>query len=259
MAIATEAPTARPPATAPTSTRSVGPTAAAGERARMFEAYQPLARKLARRYTQTSIPLEDLQQVAYIGLLLAVDRFDPARGRPFATFATPTILGEVRRHLRDHSRPVHVTRAAQERSAAVRGAREQLTSEHGRAPTAQQLAQFLEMDLEHVIDGLLAHAAYETKTFDAPVSATEEGAASLAELLGDDDPGYDRVEASVDLQSALARLEARERQVLEMRFREEMTQARIAEELGCSQMQVSRIEAKALRTLRRYVRAADSS
>ncbi|MHB8533110.1 MAG: sigma-70 family RNA polymerase sigma factor, partial [Solirubrobacteraceae bacterium] len=90
----------------------------------MFAAYQPLARKLARRYTQTSVPVEDLQQVAYIGLLLAVDRFDPERGRPFASFAIPTILGEVRRHLRDHSRPVHVSRTAQERSVAVRVARE---------------------------------------------------------------------------------------------------------------------------------------
>ena len=186
-------------------TRKPAPPRQSGNaRERMFEEYQPLARKLARRYAQTSVPLEDLQQVAYVGLLLAIDRFDPSVGRAFPSFAIPTILGEVRRHLRDHSRPVHVTRAAKERSAVVRRAREQLTSERGRPPIAQQIAQFLEMDLEYVIDGLLADATYDTKAFDEPVGETAEGA-TLADLLGEDDPGYNSAEARV-VPSALEEL-----------------------------------------------------
>jgi RNA polymerase sigma-B factor len=234
------------------------PRQSGNARERMFEEYQPLARKLARRYAQTSIPLEDLQQVAYVGLLLAIDRFDPGVGREFPSFAIPTILGEVRRHLRDHSRPVHVTRAAKERSAAVRRAREQLMRERGRAPTAQQIAQFLEMDLEHVIDGLLADATYDTKAFDEPVGETAEGA-TLADLLGEDDPGYNSAEARVVVRSALEELGARDRRVLQMRFLEEMTQTCVADILGCSQMQISRIEAKALRIMREHAGIVESN
>ena len=128
----------------------------------------PLARGLARRYGRSSEPFEDLLQVASLGLLKALDRFDPERGHPFSSFAVPTILGEMRRYFRDSGWAVHVPRGAQERALKVRDAQERLANEHGRAPTVNQLAEYLEIDTEDVIDALQAIQAYETLSLDAP-------------------------------------------------------------------------------------------
>src|ERR1700684_2324644 len=124
--------------------------------------YMPLTRGLARRYGRSSEPFEDLLQVASLGLLKALDRYDAERGYPFASFAVPTILGEMRRYFRDSGWAVHVPRGAQERALKVRDAQERLANEHGRAPTVNQLAQYLELDTENVIDALQAIQAYET-------------------------------------------------------------------------------------------------
>jgi RNA polymerase sigma-B factor len=221
----------------------------ADAREQLVKQFQPLARSLARRYSRSSVPMDDLVQVAYVGLLQAIDRFDAERGGTLQAFALPTILGELRRYFRDHSWSVHVTRGGQERSMAVGRARDRLTNELGRAPTVQQLAQYMEVDMEDVLDGLQALNAYETAPLDAPVSSDGE-AATLLDLLGEPDPGYELADQKTDLRQALQELPDREREVLRMRFHEELTQSAIGARIGCSQMQVSRLIRAALTELR---------
>jgi RNA polymerase sigma-B factor len=215
--------------------------------------YMPLARKVARRYWSSSLPNEDLTQVANLALVKAVDRFDPDRGRPFEAFAIPTMLGELRRHFRDSSWAVHVTRGAQERSKTVQDAVKLLSREHGRTPTVQQLALYLEISEEDVLDGLQAAQAYTASSLDAPVQNGEEGETSLASILGEHDSGYEQVETEILIENALASLTDREQRLLQLRFVEELTQAQIGEQLGVSQMQVSRLLRAALAKLRENI------
>jgi RNA polymerase sigma-B factor len=141
----------------------------------LVKRFMPLARSLARRYDRSSEPFEDLLQVASLGLLKALDRFDPEMGHPFASFAVPTILGEMRRHFRDAGWSVHVPRGSQERALKVRDAQERLANAHGRAPTVNELAEYLELSIEDVIDALQAIQAYESLSLDAPrPGATDE-------------------------------------------------------------------------------------
>ncbi len=219
-------------------------------REQLVERYMPLARRLARRYARSSEPLEDLLQVAAIGLLGAIDRYDPERGRPFTAFAVPTILGEMRRHFRDTGWAVHVPRAAKERALVVRGAIEHLRSERGHSPTANQLAQYLELDLEQILDALAAIEAYETCSLDTPRPSADGAGLSYAETVGDEDERYELVECGATLSAALAEIAPRERLILRMRFLEELTQSQIARRIGVSQMQVSRLLARALEQLR---------
>lgn len=202
--------------------------------------YLPLARKLARRYARSSIPIEDLQQVASLALVQAASRFDPSRERSFCSFAIPTILGELRRHFRDSGWSIHVPRGTQECAAAVREAKELLTHEHGCSPTVQALAQYLKIDSEQVLDALSALQAYEAGSLDAPVS-DEGGAPALVDTLGTEDTTYQLVDRRADVRAALAPLDARSRQVLSMRFGEQLSQRQIGQRIGVSQMQVSRI------------------
>jgi RNA polymerase sigma-B factor len=201
--------------------------------------YMPLARKIARRYWNSSLPAEDLIQVANLALVKAIDRFDPDRGRPFEAFAIPTILGELRRYFRDSSWAVHVARGAQERSKAVQDAIELLSREHGRPPTVHQLALYLEFSEEDVLDGLQVAHAYTASSLDAPTQNGEEDA--LASALGEQDHGYEHVETDMLIGDALADLTDREQRLLELRFVHELTQAQIGKRLGVSQMQVSRL------------------
>src|SRR5271165_2033187 len=143
-------------------------------REELVEQFMPLARSLARRYGRSAEPLEDLLQVASLGLLKALDRFDPERGHAFPSFAVPTILGEMRRYFRDCGWAVHMPRSAQERALRVRDAKEHLTNERGRAPTVGQLAEYLELDIEEVIDALQALLSYETLSLDAPPPGAED-------------------------------------------------------------------------------------
>jgi RNA polymerase sigma-B factor len=223
-------------------------------RARDFlvEKFSPLARSLARRYGRSSVPSDDLTQIAYLGLVKAIDRFDPERGGSFQAFAVPTILGELRRYFRDSSWGAHVPRGAKEMALRVRTARDDLTNESGRAPTANQLAEFMEVDLEDVIEGLQALRAYET----APLEASNDGdddATSVVSVLGTEDTGFKQVEDRVTLEVAVSGLSDRMRTILRMRFREELTQSQIAERIGCSQMQVSRVLSSALGELRETI------
>lgn len=212
--------------------------------------YLPLAHRLARRYRHSSEPSEDLQQVASLGLLKAIERFDPSRGRPFQSFAVPTMLGEMRRYFRDSGWSVHVPRGPQERALKVRDAQEAFANEHGCAPTVNQLAVYLEMSAEEVIDALVAIQGYKTLSLDAPRPGDEDDAMSYGDSLGDDDERYELVELDATVTAVLDHIPPRERRILHMRFVEDLTQTEIASRIGISQMQVSRMLRRSLEELR---------
>jgi RNA polymerase sigma-B factor len=214
--------------------------------------FMPLVRNLARRYDRSSEPFEDLLQVASVGLLKALNRFDPERGNNFASYAVPTILGEMRRYFRDCGWSVHVPRGDQERALKVRDAQETLSNEKGHAPTVNQLAQYLELDTEQVIDALQAIHAYEALPLDAPRpgGGEDDSSTSYGETLGDEDERYELIELDATLVAALEHIAPRERAMLRMRFIEDMTQTEIASRLGISQMQVSRLLRRSLEQLR---------
>jgi RNA polymerase sigma-B factor len=217
----------------------------------LAERFLPLARKLARRYARSSEPYEDLVQVASFGLIKAIDRFDPTRGRRFEAFAVPTILGELRRYFRDCTWAVHVSRSGQERASAIESATTILTEEHGHSPTLGQLGQYLEISREEVLDGLQASLAYTASSLDAPCgSGEEEDTCTIRDAIGAVDDRYELVEAGIVVRDALRSLSERERLVLSLRFLSDMTQAEIAAEIGVSQMQVSRILRDTLARLR---------
>lgn len=225
-------------------------------RAQLIERYMPLARSLARRYMRSSEPLEDLMQIASLGLLRAVDRYDADRGRPFAAFAVPTILGELRRHFRDTGWAVHVPRAAKERALEVRDAVEKLIGAHGRSPTVSQLAEYLELDVEQVLDAMAAMEAYETCSLDAPRPSDDGAGRSYADTIGGDDERYELVECDVTLRTALAEISPRDQAILRMRFVDDLTQSQIAARVGISQMQVSRLLRQSLEQLKLLTQAA---
>ncbi len=227
-------------------------------REELVERFIPLARSLARRYGRSAEPFEDLLQVASLGLLKALDRFDPERGYAFPSFATPTILGEMRRYFRDCGWAVHMPRGAQERALRVRDAQERLTNERGRAPTVGQLAEYLELDIEEILDALQALMSYETLSFDAPPPGAEDEATTCGEALGHEDERYELVELDATLGTVLEHLAPRERLILRMRFVDELTQSEIAERIGVSQMQVSRLLRRSLDQLRALTEATET-
>lgn len=212
--------------------------------------FLPLARKLARRYAQSSEPYEDLVQVASLALVKAIDRFDPDRGASFPSFAVPTILGEIRRYFRDSTWSVHVSRGAKERALAVGDATTRLTNLHGRAPSVQALAAYLELSIEQILDALSVNEAYDAQSLDAPASTGEDCAGILGDTLGAEDERYELIEARMVVGDALPSLSERERHILRMRFVEEMTQSEIAAQIGISQMGISRVLQRSLERLR---------
>jgi RNA polymerase sigma-B factor len=226
-------------------------------REELIESFTPLSRKLARRYRNTSEPWEDLCQVAQVGLIKAVDGFDPFRGFPFASYAIPTILGELRRYFRGASWAVRVPRATQERALEIRDAERALGDELGRKPNVSEIAQFMEISFEEALDALQALRALGSVSLDAPRGdESGEGATSYAERVGNDDPHYELVEQDVDLAAALPSLKSRQREILRLRFFEELSQRQIAEQIGVSQMQVSRLLAGCVEDLRKLTGAA---
>jgi RNA polymerase sigma-B factor len=213
--------------------------------------YLPLAKRLARRYLRSSEPFEDLQQVASLGLLKALDRFDPARGHSFQAFVVPTMLGEMRRHFRDVGWSVHVPRSAQERALKVRDAQEAFANEHGRAPTVNQLAVYLELGAEEVIDALVAMQGYQTLSLDAPRPGEPgDTVMSYGDSLGEEDERYELVELDATVAPVLGQIPLHARRILHMRFVEDLTQTQIAARVGISQMQVSRLLRRSLAELR---------
>jgi RNA polymerase sigma-B factor len=221
----------------------------AGAREQLVERFLPLARAMALRYQHSHEPLDDLLQVASIGLLRAVDRFDPEREIAFSSFAVPTILGEIRRHFRDRTWSVRVPRNLQELSLRVDRTVGELADQLRRQPSVAEIAVAMAADEESVLEALQAAGAYRTLSFDAPRGA-EEDAPTLADSIGIQEEGFDRAEARATLEALLRRVSAREREVLRLRFEQDMTQAEIGAAIGVSQMQVSRIIRRSLGRLR---------
>jgi RNA polymerase sigma-B factor len=217
----------------------------------LVECFTPLVRTLARRYNNTSEPYEDLCQVAQLGLIKAIQRFDPERGFPFQAYAIPTILGELRRYFRNSSWAVHVPRGVQERALDLRDTERALSDEHGRSPTVFELAQFMEITVEQVLDAMQALRAFGAVSLDAPrTNDSHDEDSTYVETIGDEDARFELVELGASLGPALALLEPRQREMLRMRYIDEMTQSQIAERLGVSQMQVSRLLQRCLAELR---------
>jgi RNA polymerase sigma-B factor len=215
-------------------------------RARLVEQHLPLVRYFARRYSGRGEPMDDLLQAGSLGLVKAVDRFDPARGLEFSTYAAPTILGEIRRHFRDRTWSVHVHRGLQELTAEVTRFAGELTQELNRAPSVAELATRSGRTEEEVLEALDCAAAYTADSLDAPVGEDR----MLGDGLGGDDPALVDVELHESLGPALATLPPRERRILQLRFYGNQTQSQIAAQLGISQMHVSRLLAKTLKQLR---------
>jgi RNA polymerase sigma-B factor len=201
-----------------------------------------LARKIARRYGHTREPFDDLFQVASLGLIKAIDRFDPERGLVFSSFAVPTILGEIKRHFRDKGWSVHVPRGLQELALKVQDAEIKLSSRAQRSPSVHEIAQYLELEVEDVLEALEVLATHHAASLDAPVGASQDDdPITRLDTLGAEDEGYDFVDTSSSLDWAVGQLAVADRRVLALRYGAEMTQHQIAERIGVSQMQVSRI------------------
>jgi RNA polymerase sigma-B factor len=215
----------------------------------VIERFLPLARQLARRYERPEEPMDDLFQVASMGLVKAVDRFDPTRGVAFSSFAVPTILGELKRYFRDVGWAVHVPRSIQERVLEVNRAVTELSRTLGRSPTPAELADATEFTHEEVLEALEAATAYDSVPLEAPRAGEEEDDGVVARL-GSEDPGYELAEYSATLAPELRALPERDRLVLHLRFVEDLTQSEIAEQIGVSQMHVSRLIRAALSKLR---------
>jgi RNA polymerase sigma-B factor len=222
-------------------------------REELFRRYLPLARKLAGRYSNPHEPLEDLVQVASIGLLGAIDRYEPDRGIRFPAFAIPTILGELKRYFRNTGWSAHVPRGAQELALRVDRASREIEARSGHHPSVTELAEYLELPYEEVLIGLDAGTAHYSISLDAPVSVSDEDEQpdTLGDSLGDVDDSYGLVEASMSLAAALGHLPYLERRALTLRLEHDMKQTEIAHELGCSQMQVSRLLRRAADRLQR--------
>jgi RNA polymerase sigma-B factor len=217
----------------------------------VFVEFFPLAKRLAHRYRTPQEPFEDLIQVACVGLLGAIDRCDPSRGTSFGSFAIPTILGELKKYFRNAGWAVHVPRGQQEMARQVERAAREMVARSGRRPGVREIAEYMEISPEHVLAGLDAGSAHYAVSLDAPLMLEEpDGADRLIDMMGREDDGYALTEATASLASAMARLPHFERRALSLRHERGLSQSEIAEELGCSQMQVSRLLRRAVIRLR---------
>jgi RNA polymerase sigma-B factor len=232
------------------------PADAFAARQELIVRHLPLARRLARRYAHSTEAQEELTQVASLGLIKAIDRYDAERGTSFTSFAVPTILGELKRHFRDTRWALHVPRDLQERVQRLEFELDRLTTELGRAPTRSELADALGTDMEGLTEVRQAYSGYDAASLDAPAGGSDEdGAATTGEQLGAPERGFDVAEEWATIAPALARLTEREQTALRLRFFDDMTQSEIAKRLGVSQMHVSRILRTALDRVRADVGA----
>ena len=219
-------------------------------REQLVERFLPLARQLARRYQRGGEPLDDLIQVASLGLLKAIDRFDPARETAFSSFAVPTILGELKRHFRDKGWSVRVPRDLQEMAVRVERMADEMSRELGRAPTPAEIAERTGATLEQVLEAREAAGAYRAVSLDRPRSEEEEDGESYGDAFGVEDPGFGLAEDSATVERLMRVLSEREREVLRLRFEEDLTQSEIGQRVGVSQMHVSRLIRQSLARLR---------
>jgi RNA polymerase sigma-B factor len=225
-------------------------------RAQLVDLYMPLARRMARRYSGVSEPYDDLLQVASLGLLNAIDRYDAARGIPFAGFAKPTILGELKRHFRDKVWTVRVPRSVHDRMGQVEKATEKLTLELRRPPSVEELSEQVDIPAAEVLEILEARHNRRPLSLDAPPIGDDPEDASGAEWVGRPDGNFDLVDDRLAMESVLPSLDQREREVLRLRFVEELPQTEIARRVGCSQMHISRLLRRSLDKLREEAEAA---
>jgi RNA polymerase sigma-B factor len=219
-------------------------------RERLAERFMPLARQVARRYHRTGQPFEDLLQVASLGLVKAIDRFDPDRGTAFSSYAVPTMAGEIRRHFRDAGWALHVPRSMQDMVMRVNDSMDNLSRRLGRAPTPAELAEDLGEDPEAVLEALEAARAHDAMSLDMPRTVGEDDAGTYADTVGAPDEQYELLEYASAIAGTFRALPERDRDVLRLRFEEDLTQSQIAARVGVSQMHVSRIIRRALTRLR---------
>jgi RNA polymerase sigma-B factor len=217
-------------------------------RERLISHYLPLARTLAARYARSNESRGDLTQVASLALVKAVDRFDPDRGIGFPAFATPTILGEIKRYFRDHGRTVRLPRVVHDRLFEVQACERRLAAERGHSPTVEDVAAELSISVEDALEAFEART--DVLSLDLPAHRDSENGESWLDGLGSDDPALERVTAWTAVTQSVGCLDPRSRQILAMRFFEDMTQSEIADRLGISQMHVSRLLRRALARLR---------
>jgi len=217
-------------------------------REELIQRHLPLVRSLARRYAGRGEALEDIEQVGAIGLIKAIDRFELARQVSLATYATPNVVGEIKRHFRDKGWAIRVPRALQELNASMSGAIERLTVKLSRSPSIAEIAEELETTPEAVLEALEVGSAYSTVSLSAAPSGTEE--LDPLETIGEEDEGFQRSEDRAALAPALQRLPPREREILRMRFEDGLPQTQIAQRVGLSQMHVSRLIRKSLAEMR---------
>jgi RNA polymerase sigma-B factor len=215
----------------------------------LVQRFLPLARQLARRYQRGGEPLDDLIQVASLGLLKAIDRFEPDRPSAFSSFAVPTILGELKRHFRDRGWSVRVPRDLQEMAVRVERVAEEMSRELGRAPTPGEIGEHIGATTEQVLEAREAAGAYRAVSLDRPRDDEEEGD-GMTETMGVEDPGFRLAEAAATVERLMGALTDREREVLRLRFEEDLTQSEIGARVGVSQMHVSRLIRQAVTRLR---------
>jgi RNA polymerase sigma-B factor len=233
------------------------------QREAIIERTLPLAEHIARRFRNRGEPHEDLVQVARVGLINALNRFDVNSGADFVAFAVPTMMGEVRRHFRDYGWSVKVPRRLKDLQTHLARAREDLVQQTGRAPTATEIANRLDVDRELVVEAIIAGSNYATLSIDTHLGSTDthigdaDSGQTIGETVGDVDPDLDKVVDVESVRPLITALPGRLRRVLVLRFFEDMTQTQIAQEIGCSQMHVSRLLAQALAALRRSVSEPD--
>jgi RNA polymerase sigma-B factor len=229
---------------APTASRTTARDA-------LVHLHLPLVEHCARRFRNRGEPFEDLVQVGTIGLIKSIDRFDAGRGVEFSTYATPTIIGEIKRYFRDKGWAIRVPRRLQELRMQIGTSTQELTQRLGRSPTPRELAEHIGCTIEEIVEGIESSNAYSTLSLDASDDSDDGGAASMLDALGVDDEGLEHVEIRESIKPLLDRLDPREKKILLLRFFKNMTQSQIAEEIGVSQMHVSRLLNRTLEELRR--------
>lgn len=218
-------------------------------REKLVMSHLNLVRFIANKFKNRGEPIDDLIQVGYLGLLKAIDRFDPSRGLEFTTFATPTIMGEIKRHFRDKGWSVRVPRRLQELSAKVNQATDTLTSQLQRSPTIAEIADYLDATVDEVLEAMESSSAYSSVSLEAPSAADDDDTPSVIDRYATEDSDLAFTDDRIIIEEALASFSPRERDVIEMRFLKGMTQIEIAEKLGISQVQVSRLLRRTLKKI----------
>lgn len=218
-------------------------------REKLVMSHLNLVRFLANKFKNRGEPIDDLMQVGYLGLLKAIDRFDPSRGLEFTTYATPTIMGEIKRHFRDKGWSVRVPRRLQELSAKVNQATDALTTELQRSPTVEEIAEYLDASVDEVLEAMESSSAYSSVPLEAPGASDSDDAPSVLDRYASEDSELAFTDDRLVIEEALAGFSPREREVIELRFVKGMTQIEIAQQLGVSQVQVSRLLRRTLKKI----------